>query len=186
MSHGPLQGLRVLDIGTLIAGPFGASLLADFGADVIKVEQPGAGDVLRTSGGHQVEGISLTWLSNARNKRSVTLNLREAAGQTLFLELVRTADVVIENFTPGTLERWNIGPEVLRGVNPRLILIRVSGFGFRGSARPGRTAVAPATTASRLVTAVSCTRRGIRTVRPCARHSRWRTLRPRCSARSPR
>lgn len=122
----------MLDIGTLIAGPFGASLLADFGADVIKVEQPGIGDGLRSSGGKQVNGISLHWVSNARNKRSVTLNLREPDGQALFLELVRISDLVIENFTPGTLERWNVGPDVLRGVNPGLILLRVSGFGQTG------------------------------------------------------
>ena len=128
----PLEGLRVLDIGTLIAGPFGASLLADFGADVIKVEQPGTGDSMRVSGGKQVDGVSLGWVTLARNKRSITLNLREPEGQALFLRLVAVADLVIENFTPGTLERWQIGPEVLRRANPRLILVRVSGFGQTG------------------------------------------------------
>ncbi len=129
---GPLAGLRVLDIGTLIAGPFGASLLADFGADVIKVEQPGKGDSLRTSGGQRVDGVSLAWATTGRNKRSVTLNLREPEGQALFLELVRVSDALIENFTPGTLERRGLGPERLREVNPRLIMIRVSGFGQTG------------------------------------------------------
>ncbi len=128
----PLEGLRVLDIGTIIAGPFGASLLADFGADVIKVEQPGTGDTLRTGGGKQIDGISLAWVTTSRNKRSVTLNLREPEGQALFLRLVKVADLVVENFTPGTLERWNLGPEVLRDANPRLILLRVSGFGQTG------------------------------------------------------
>ncbi|MHB8577812.1 MAG: CaiB/BaiF CoA transferase family protein [Dehalococcoidia bacterium] len=128
----PLDGVRVLDIGTLIAGPFGASLLADFGADVIKVEQPGTGDSLRTGGGNRVDGVSLSWIQNSRNKRSVTLNLREPEGQRLFLRLAAVADLVIENFTPGTLEKWNIGPDVLRRVNPRLVLLRVSGFGQTG------------------------------------------------------
>jgi len=128
----PLEGLRVLDIGTLIAGPFGASLLADFGADIIKVEQPGTGDTLRLGGGKQIDGVSLGWVMHARNKRSVTLNLREAEGQALFLRLVEVADLVIENFTPGTLERWNIGPDAMRSVNPRLVVVRVSGFGQTG------------------------------------------------------
>ncbi len=131
-AHRPLEGLRVLDIGTIIAGPFGASLLADFGADVIKVEQPGTGDTLRSGGGARVDGISLAWVMHARNKRSVTLNLREPEGQALLLRLIRVADLVVENFTPGTLERWNLGPEVLRAANPRLILLRVSGFGQTG------------------------------------------------------
>lgn len=128
----PLEGVRVLDIGTLIAGPFSAGIMADFGADVIKVEQPGSGDALRSGGGKRVQGVSLHWLVGARNKRSVTLDLRQAEGQTLLLELARVADVLVENFTPGTLERWHIGPDQLRSVNPRLIVLRVSGFGQTG------------------------------------------------------
>lgn len=141
---GPLAGLRVLDIGTLIAGPFGASLLADFGADVIKVEQPGTGDSLRTSGGQRVDGVSLAWATTGRNKRSVTLNLREPEGRALFLELVRVSDALFENFTPGTLERRGLGPDALREVNPRLIVIRISGFGQNGpySRRPGYDRIA--------------------------------------------
>ena len=128
----PLAGIRVLDIGTLIAGPFGATMLGDFGAEVIKVEQPGIGDALR---GTPVDGQaarSANWLVEGRNKKSVTLNLRVKQGQDILRELVKLADVVIENFTPGTLERWNLGWEDLRAINPRLIMVRVSGYGQVG------------------------------------------------------
>ena len=129
----PLDGIRVLDIGTLIAGPFGATMLGDFGAEVIKVEQPGRGDALR--GTPQPNGTasrSTNWLVEARNKKSVTLNLRVKEGQALLKELVMHADVVVENFTPGTLERWGLGWEDLRQVNPRLVMLRVSGYGQEG------------------------------------------------------
>lgn len=128
----PLAGIRVLDIGTLIAGPFGATMLGDFGAEIIKVEQPGIGDALR---GTPVDGKAArsgNWLVEGRNKKSVTLNLRKKEGQDILRELIAHADVLMENFTPGTLERWNLGWEDLRAVNPRLIMVRVSGYGQTG------------------------------------------------------
>ncbi|MBT5107704.1 MAG: CoA transferase [Rhodospirillaceae bacterium] len=128
----PLEGIRVLDIGTLIAGPFGATLLGDFGAEIIKVEQPGPGDALRGTPKDGEAGRPTGWRVDARNKKSVTLNLRVRQGQEILYELVRTADIVIENFTPGTLEKWNVGWEDLRKVNPRLIMVRVSGYGQTG------------------------------------------------------
>ena len=129
----PLEGIRVLDIGTLIAGPFGATMLGDFGAEIIKVEQPGRGDALRgTPLPDGTANRSGNWLVEARNKKSVTLNLRVEAGQTILRELVKHADVLIENFTPGTLERWNCGWEDLRKINPKLIMVRVSGYGQVG------------------------------------------------------
>ncbi len=128
----PLTGIRVLDIGTLIAGPVGATLLGDFGAEVIKVEQPGIGDALRGTPKDGKASRSGNWLVEGRNKKSVTLNLRVKEGQDILREMVRHADVVIENFTPGTLERWNLGWEDLRRINPRLIMVRVSGYGQTG------------------------------------------------------
>ncbi len=129
---GPLRGIRVLDLGTLLAGPVAATLLGDFGADVIKIEQPGVGDTLR--GGPTGPGAPprLYWLIEGRNKRSVTINLREEAGQDLVRRLAATADVVVENFTPGTLEKWGLGWDDLKAVNPRLIMVRVSGYGQTG------------------------------------------------------
>jgi crotonobetainyl-CoA:carnitine CoA-transferase CaiB-like acyl-CoA transferase len=128
----PLAGIRVLDIGVLIAGPFGATMLGDFGAEVIKVEQPGVGDALR---GTPVDGKanrSGNWLVEGRNKKSVTLNLRVEAGQKILKELVKQTDVLFENFTPGTLEKWGLGWDVLKAINPRLIMVRVSGYGQTG------------------------------------------------------
>ncbi|MEC9151639.1 MAG: CoA transferase [Pseudomonadota bacterium] len=124
--------MRVLDIGQLIAGPFGATMLGDFGAEVIKIEQPGIGDALR---GTPVDGKaqrSGNWLVEARNKKSITLNLRVETGQKILKDLVKQADVLFENFTPGTLERWNIGWDELRVVNRQLIMVRVSGYGQEG------------------------------------------------------
>jgi crotonobetainyl-CoA:carnitine CoA-transferase CaiB-like acyl-CoA transferase len=126
-----LDDIRVLDIATLFAGPTAATIMADFGADVIKVEHPAKPDPARTHG-QSKNGIGLWWKILGRNKKALTLNLSSAAGQEIFLELVRTADVVIENFRPGTLERWGIGPDRLREVNPRLIVTRVTGFGQFG------------------------------------------------------
>ena len=126
-----LDDIRVLDIATLFAGPTAATIMADFGADVIKVEHPAKPDPARTHG-QSKNGIGLWWKILGRNKRALTLNLSSPEGQELFLELVRTADVVIENFRPGTLERWGIGPDRLREVNPRLIVTRVTGFGQFG------------------------------------------------------
>ncbi|MDH4144150.1 MAG: CoA transferase [Acidimicrobiia bacterium] len=127
-----LAGVRVLDIGTLLAGPVAATFLGDFGAEVIKVEQPEIGDTLRQSGQEADPGRSFPWLVEGRNKRSVTINLRVPAGQELLKRLVATADVLIENFTPGTLERWNLGWDELRAVNPALVMVRMSGFGQVG------------------------------------------------------
>lgn len=126
-----LDDLRVLDIATLFAGPTAATILGDFGADVIKIEHPDKPDPARTHG-QSKDGVGLWWTSLARNKRTITLNLSDVDGQEVFLELVRGADVVVENFRPGTLERWNLSYERLSEVNPRLILVRITGFGQFG------------------------------------------------------
>ena len=133
----PLAGIRVLDIGTLIAGPFGATLLGDFGAEIIKVEQPGPGDALRGTPekgpqGETKAARSGNWLVEGRNKKSVTLDLRQHDGQEILGELIARCDVLMENFTPGTLEKWNLGWEQVRAINPRLIMVRVSGYGQKG------------------------------------------------------
>jgi crotonobetainyl-CoA:carnitine CoA-transferase CaiB-like acyl-CoA transferase len=129
--QGPLKGLRVIDAGTMIAGPLAATQLADFGAEVIKVELPGAGDSMR-HWAPMKEGRSLWWKVIARNKRLVTLTLSKPRGQELFRELVKTADIVIENYRPGTFERWGLGYKDLAETNPRLVMVRVSGFGQSG------------------------------------------------------
>ncbi len=128
----PLTDLRVIELGQLIAGPFCAQLLGDFGAEVIKVEAPDAPDPARDWGAVKQDGIGLYWPIIARNKKSLTLNLREPAGQEILKKLAMSADVLIENFRPGTLERWGIGPEVLHQINPRLIITRISGYGQTG------------------------------------------------------
>lgn len=139
----PLTGVRVLELGNYIAAPTAGRMLADFGAEVIKVERPGTGDELRNwrlkSG-----TTSMLYRTINRNKKSVTLDLRSEAGREAVLELVRRSDIVLENFRPGTLEKWGIGPEVLDEVNPEIILVRISAFGQTGplSARPGFAAVA--------------------------------------------
>ncbi len=140
---GALSGLRVIEMGTLLAGPFCGQLLGDFGAEVIKVEPPGKGDPMREWGQEKAHGKSLWWPVIARNKKSVTLNLREAAGQEIVRELIRDADFLLENFRPGTMERWNLDYQTLAEINPRLIMIRVSGFGQTGpySRRAGFGAV---------------------------------------------
>jgi crotonobetainyl-CoA:carnitine CoA-transferase CaiB-like acyl-CoA transferase len=129
--HGPLRGLRVIDAGTMIAGPLAATHLADFGAEVLKLELPRVGDSMR-HWAPMKEGKSLWWKVIARNKRLATLNLSMPEGRDLFKRLVRSADVVIENYRPGTSERWGLGYEVLSALNPKLILVRVSGFGQTG------------------------------------------------------
>jgi formyl-CoA transferase len=129
---GPLAGVRVIECGSLIAGPFCGQLLGDFGAEVIKVEDPAGGDPMRQWGPRKVDGLSLHWPIIARNKKSVTANLRQADGQQLLRELAAVSDVLIENFRPGTLERWGLGYETLAAINPRLILVRVSGYGQDG------------------------------------------------------
>jgi crotonobetainyl-CoA:carnitine CoA-transferase CaiB-like acyl-CoA transferase len=132
-----LDGIRIIDAATLIAGPFVATVLGDFGADVIKVEHP-RGDPVRTHG-HQKDGVGLWWKVVGRNKRTMTIDLNRPEGQEIFCRLAATADVVIENFRPGTLERWHVGPEDLWKSNPRLIVVRMTGFGQFGpySKRPG-------------------------------------------------
>jgi crotonobetainyl-CoA:carnitine CoA-transferase CaiB-like acyl-CoA transferase len=135
LTDGPLQGLRVVEFGQLIAGPYVGTLLADFGADVIKVEAPPKGDALREWGQHKHNGHSLWWSVMARNKRSVALNLRTDDCRRRGLELCATADVVVENFRPGTMEKWNLGPEDVHAVNPGCVYARVSGYGQTGRYR---------------------------------------------------
>lgn len=130
-ADGLLAGIRVLDLGTMIAGPVAATLLADFGADVIKVEQPQGGDTIR-SNGPICEGQSLWWNVEGRNKRSITIDLRLPEGQALLRRLVAKADVLVENFRPGTLDRWGLGYPALQAVNPRLVMLSVSGYGQTG------------------------------------------------------
>ncbi|MDI2027595.1 CoA transferase [Saccharopolyspora sp. TS4A08] len=129
---GPLSDVRVIEAGTLIAGPFCGQLLADFGAEVIKVEDPGAGDPMRQWGQVKHEGKSLAWPVIARNKKSVTANLRTSEGQRILRELVASADVLVENFRPGTLERWGLSYDELQEINPGLVLVRVTGYGQDG------------------------------------------------------
>lgn len=139
----PLAGVRVVELGTLIAGPYAASLLAQFGAEVIKIESPGLGDPLR-SWRKLHQGTSLWWYAQSRNKKSLTVNLKHPDGQRIVRELVATADIVIENFRPGTLEQWGLGWEDLHRINPSLIMVRVSGYGQTGpyKDRPGFAAIA--------------------------------------------
>ena len=129
---GPLAGLRIIELGTLLAGPFSGRLLGDMGAEIIKVEAPGKPDPLRDWGKARHNGKSLWWPIQSRNKKCITLNLRVEEGQQMLLELLEHADVVTENFRPGTLERWNLGYDRLSEVNPRVILARVSGYGQTG------------------------------------------------------
>lgn len=128
--NGPLKGIRVLDAATLFAAPTIAMVMGDFGADVIKIEHP-RGDPVRLHG-HAKNGAPLWWKMLARNKRNITLDLSKSEGHGLMLKLVSTADVLIENFRPGTLERWDLGPDQLVEVNPRLVMVRVTGFGQFG------------------------------------------------------
>jgi len=126
-----LEGLKVLDISNVIAGPFAAALLGDFGAQVLKVELPGGGDPLRALPPHK-EGKPLLWKAVNRNKRAVTLDLRKSAGQALFLKLLPRFDVLIENYRPGTLNRWGLDKQALWQAQPRLVILRVTGFGQTG------------------------------------------------------
>ena len=128
-AEGPLRGVRVLDLSRLVAGNIVTHVLADFGADVIKVEAPGKGDDLRA---WRVGGVSTYWKVYGRNKRSLALDYRQPAGRDLLLDLVRGADMLVENFLPGKLEKMGIGPDVLQAVNPRLVIVRVSGWGQTG------------------------------------------------------
>lgn len=130
----PLTGLRVIELGQLIAGPFASKILAEFGADVIKVEPPTGGDPLR--GWRLIhEGTSVWWAAHARNKRSLTLDLRTPEGQEVIRQLAKDADILIENFRPGAMEKWGLGFKDLHALNPKLIMLRVSGYGQSGPYR---------------------------------------------------
>lgn len=132
----PLADVRVVELGQLLAGPFCGQLLGDFGAHVIKVEDPGRGDPMRQWGREKPHGMSLWWPVVARNKMSVTANLRDPKGQDLVRRLAARSDVLLENFRPGTLERWGLGPERLWEINPRLVVTRVTGYGQSGPYAP--------------------------------------------------
>lgn len=146
MREGALSDLRVIEMGQLLAGPFCGQLLADFGAEVIKIEPPGVGDPMRQWGREKPHGKSLWWPVVARNKKSVTLNLRTEEGQQMVRDLIASTDILIENFRPGTMERWNLGYDVLSAINPRLVMVRVTGFGQTGpySSRAGYGAIGEA------------------------------------------
>ena len=153
-STGPLAGLRVIELGQLIAGPFAAKTLADFGADVIKIEAPGAGDPLR-KWRLLKDGTSVWWQVQSRNKQSVALDLKSPQAQDIVRQLVQTADILIENFRPGAMEGWGLGPDELLKLNPRLIMLRISGYGQTGPYRdrPGFGVVAEAMGGLRHLTA---------------------------------
>jgi formyl-CoA transferase len=140
---GPLTGIRVIELGSLIAGPFCAKTLADFGAEVVKIEPPGEGDPLR-KWRRMRDGTSLWWQVQSRNKKSVTCNLRRPEGQEIVRRLARTAHIVVENFRPGALEKWNLGWEQLSAENRKLVMVRISGYGQTGpyKERPGFAAIA--------------------------------------------
>lgn len=143
----PLTGIRVIDVGTFLAGPYAASVLGEFGAEVFKVEHPIAGDPMRRFGTPtKRHDATLGWLSEGRNKKSVTIDLRRPEGVALFQRLVAKADVLVENFRPGTMEEWGLGWDVLRAVNPGLVMLRVSGYGQTGPyrRRPGFSHIAHA------------------------------------------
>ena len=145
VSDGPLSGVRVLELGTLIAAPFAARLLGEFGAEVVKVEMPGDGDPLRRW--RKIHnGASLWWRLQSRNKKSVSVNLKSPEGQEIVRRLAAEADVLIENFRPGTLEKWGLGWEELHQLNPKLTMVRISGFGQTGPyrERPGFGAIGEA------------------------------------------
>jgi succinyl-CoA:(S)-malate CoA-transferase subunit B len=142
----PLSGIRVIDVATVIAGPYCAAILGEFGADVLKVEHPIGGDPCRRFGTATSCGDTLTWMSEARNKRSVTIDLHRREGVDLFKRLVAESDVLCENFRPGTLEKWGLGWDMLSGINPGLIMLRVTGYGQTGPYmdRPGFARIAHA------------------------------------------
>jgi formyl-CoA transferase/succinyl-CoA--D-citramalate CoA-transferase len=146
VATGPLAGLRIVEMGQLLAGPFVGSRCADFGAEVIKIEPPGAGDPMREWGHHRHNGEGLWWPVLARNKKCVTANLRDEADRARVRSLLATADALIENFKPGTLEGWGMSPAELHAINPRLVIVRVSGFGQTGPyrERPGFASVGEA------------------------------------------
>ena len=128
----PLDGVRILDLSRLVAGNALTHVLADFGAEVVKVERPGQGDDLRN---WRVEGVSIHWKVYARNKKSITVNMRSERGRAILLDLVKTSQMLVENFLPGTLEQWELGPDVLHAANPKLVIVRISGWGQSGPDR---------------------------------------------------
>lgn len=140
----PMSGVRVLDCATFLAAPFCATIMAEFGADVIKIEHPQHGDPLRGLGRRAENGETLTWMSEARNKRTITLNLGHPMGAAVFKQLVKEADVVTENFRPGTMERWGLGYDELAAINPRIVMVRVTAYGQDGpyKNRPGFARIA--------------------------------------------
>ncbi|MGY6536944.1 MAG: CaiB/BaiF CoA transferase family protein [Pararhodobacter sp.] len=146
LRNGPLTGLRIVEMGQLLAGPFVGSRCADFGAEVIKVEPPGKGDPMRQWGHHRYNGECLWWPVLARNKKCVTADLRTDEGRQKVRALLASADALIENFKPGTLENWGMSPAELHAINPRLVIVRVSGFGQTGPyrERPGFASVGEA------------------------------------------
>lgn len=152
-SPGALAGIKVVELGTLIAGPYCARLLAEFGADVVKVETPGEGDPLR-KWRKLHEGNSLWWYAQARNKKSIAVNLKDPEGQEVVRRLVKEADILVENFRPGALEKWGLGYEALGRDNPRLIMVRLSGFGQTGpnKDRPGFGAIGESMGGMRYIT----------------------------------
>ena len=131
----PLEGVRVIDVSTFISGPFATTQLAEFGAEVIKLELPVVGDPLRKFGTVTPNGDTLPWLSECRNKKSATLDLRKPEGAELLKRMCAEADILVENFQPGTMEKWGIGWDVLHAINPRLIMVRISGYGQTGPYR---------------------------------------------------
>ncbi|KAI0645076.1 CoA-transferase family III [Trametes meyenii] len=149
----PLSGIRVLEVGQVIAGPFCGQLLGHYGAEVIKVEPPEVGDPLRVWRERDIDGVSPWWRSIARNKKSVTIDMRKEEGRKLVKDLAIKSDVIVENFKPGTLERWNLGPTDLHPLNPSLIFTRVSGYGQTGpwASRPGYASVCEAESGFRYI-----------------------------------
>ena len=152
-THGPLKGVKVIELGTLIAGPFCTRLMAEFGAEVIKIESPEGGDPLR-KWRKLHDGTSLWWYVQARNKKSITLNLRMPEAQDIVRKLVKDADIVVENFRPGAMEKWNLGWDALSAINPGLIMVRLSGYGQTGPYRdrPGFGAIGESMGGMRYVT----------------------------------
>ncbi len=142
----PLEGVRVIDVATMLAAPFCAALLGDFGAEVIKVEMPDGGDPFRRFGTMTESGASLNWLNDGRNKKSITLDLRQPRGAAILKRLVADCDILVENFRPGTLERWDLGYETLKAIKHDLILVRISAYGQDGPYRdrPGFARIAHA------------------------------------------
>ena len=153
MDNKPLRGIRVIEVGQLLAGPFAGTLLAYFGAEVIKVEPPGEGDPIRGWRLLDNDGTSFWWRSLGRNKKSLTLNLRSPEGREVLGQLLDDADVLIENFKPGTMEKWGLGPEAVKATNPGLIYTRISGYGQTGpySSKPGYASVTEAYSGFRFI-----------------------------------